>query len=87
MNHRTVFRCVVYLAIFLSLVAVLAALMMGAGAPMKSQNATGPMMTPHPIDESFSDCQSCHAIGGDSSMPLTHASFSQETCLTCHPPQ
>lgn len=87
MNQRTVFRCILLLAVIFVVVAVLSALGINAGAPTDPRETVGPRYATHPFDESFSDCRACHTIGGENSMPLSHSKFSTRTCTTCHQPE
>jgi hypothetical protein len=36
--------------------------------------------------EAFKDCVACHGVGKIKPGPATHASFTNDTCQTCHKP-
>jgi hypothetical protein len=51
----------------------------GASASVK------PPLT-HPITGAFVHCLYCHRIGSNPSLPASHESFAEETCVWCHMP-
>jgi hypothetical protein len=51
----------------------------GASANVK------PALT-HPITGAFAHCLYCHRIGSNPSLPRSHESFAEETCVWCHVP-
>ena len=84
MNHRIVSGVVVFLTLLFCLAAALFAVAMSAAGP---DMARGPAQAPivvHPLDREFTDCRTCHAVGGDNSLPTTHSEFRTATCQTCH---
>jgi hypothetical protein len=56
----------------------------GQSGEESSQVQAGPV--PHPIVAPYDDCVGCHAIGGNLSMPESHASYTNATCTNCHRP-
>ncbi len=47
----------------------------------------GPKAIPHPIEgDAYQDCTVCHGAGKVKPFPENHASFSADSCTTCHQP-
>lgn len=86
MHHKITHAMVgIVVGAFVILAAVFGLVSILNGGDAEAAAAGRPVIPPiaHPVNKQMSDCAACHAVG-EAGMPASHATYGQNTCLTCH---